>query len=112
MQTGKPGIQRDKLFFGRPQYSFGIRLEFVEQSIDKLFLLPEMVVKIAGTDIDFVGDLIGRGPGLAADSMAALPGSGSTVPCVGKNPYENSYSSVLRISGYGGIYASDISKFA
>jgi hypothetical protein len=79
-------IQRDKLFFGRPQYSFGIRLEFVEQSIDKLFLLPEMVVKIAGTDIDFVGDLIGRGPGLAVLVEQQQAGNEDAVTGIASHP--------------------------
>jgi hypothetical protein len=45
-----------------------------------------MVVKIAGTDIDFVGDLIGRGPGLAVLVEQQQAGNEDAVTGIASHP--------------------------
>ena len=43
----------------------GVCLKFCQQGFDKLRLFSKMVMKVAGTDINFISDLIRRGVRLA-----------------------------------------------
>ncbi len=43
----------------------GVCLKFGQQGFDKLRLFSKMVMKVAGTDINFISDLIRRGIRLA-----------------------------------------------